>query len=208
MSLNIIKYLRQLRCKAIQYERTDINGVVSDSFFTRNARRIYCSVISLVLVYLLRQGFSDAFISYTSTILSILIGLFITAMIFSFDKFYQKIDTKTATAKEKLRDTQAYNYSKQFAYITGYNIVLSIFTLVILSLSTLFDELMRKNIFLYQFDINNINQTTLLNFFIMCFVLIQRFLVLYWLTSVMYNTLFLVSSMVQFMIIKIEKDND
>src|SRR5690606_32938469 len=125
MSLNLIKYTRLLKNKAIEYEQKDINGKTSVSFRERYARKLISFIIALVLLFLLKKGFSDIFISYVSTILSIFIGLFITALIFSFDKFYTKKDLKNANAQEKLRDTQSFNFSKQFSFLTGYNIILS-----------------------------------------------------------------------------------
>lgn len=208
MSKRLNKYLIELRYKAIRFERIDINGKSSDNWFINNQRRIICSLVAIMLTSLLPEGFNEQFISYSSTILSILIGLFITAMIFSFDKFYTKIDREKANANEKLWDTQAYNYSMQFAYITGYNIVLSIFTLAVLSLSVFFDVIMSINVWNYHFEFENISLDTFFNFVGLSLLLLQRFVVLYWIACIMYNTLFLVSSMVQYMTVKIDRQDD
>lgn len=208
MPLNLIKYLRQLKNDAIRYERTDLNGNVTTSFFLKNARRITSSVIAVALVIFIKDGFTATFISYASTVLSILIGLFITAMIFSFDKFYEKIDLSTATAKQKLWEIQSYNYSKQFAYITGYNIVLSVLAIAFLTLNALFEKEMSLNVYNYNFTPKHITFQSLITSLGLSLLTVQRFLVLYWIASVMYNTLFLVSSMVKFMTLKLDKNND
>ncbi|MBQ21663.1 MAG: hypothetical protein CMD31_12985 [Flavobacteriales bacterium] len=208
MSKRLNKYLIELRHKAIRFERIDINGKSSDNWFINNQRRIICSLVAIILTSLLVEGFNEQFISYSSTILSILIGLFITAMIFSFDKFYTKIDREKANANEKLWNTQSYNYSMQFAYITGYNIVLSIFTLVVLSLSVFFDVIMSINVWGYHFEFDKISADTFLNFIGLSLLLLQRFIVLYWIACIVYNTLFLVSSMVQYMTVKIDRQDD
>jgi hypothetical protein len=208
MPLNLIKYLKELRADAIRFERTDLNGTVATSFLLKNARRIVCMSLSICLVIFVEEGFSSNFISYASTVLSVLIGLFISAMIFSFDRFYEKIDLTRANATEKLWDTQSYNYSKQFAYITGYNIVMSIFAIGLLTISALFDAPLSMNPHSYVFTFDNTTTESILTFIFLSLITIQRLLILYWIACVMYNTLFLVSSMVKFMTLKLDRNND
>jgi len=205
MSLNLIKYTRLLRKKAIEYEKKDINGNTSVNFKEKHARKIISSIVSLVLLFLLKKGFSVIFISYVSTILSIFIGLFITALIFSFDKFYIKKDLSKANSQMKLMDIQSFNFSKQFSFLTGYNIILSISTLVLLSLNTLFPEISSINIFKYELNFENIKTQHIVNFIHILIVYTQRFLVLYWLTSIIYLTIFIISSMVNYMSLKIDE---
>lgn len=208
MSLKLSRYLKILRREASRFERTDINNKVDESFSAKYLVKIIFSVISVVLIWLLKDGFSDSFVSYVSSVLSILVGLFITALIFSFDKFYEPNNEEHPDSRIKLWDTQAYNYAKKFAYITSYTIVLSIFTLVLLVVSTLFQAETKLNIFEYSFcleclrakDVNSLQV-----FVIALFVIAQRFFVLYWLLKIMYNTLFIVSSMVQYMTTKIDR---
>ena len=208
MYQELIKYLKILKRQAGRFERTDINNNVDDSFKAKYLVKIVFVIISVVLVFLLKNGFSDSFVSYVSSVLSILVGLFITALIFSFDKFYEPSKEENPNSRIKLWETQAYNYAKKFAYITSYTIVISIFTLVILILSTLFKKETQLNIFELKFcfgciSFNDFDWIKL--FGISLFVTIQRFLVLYWLLRIMYNTLFIVSSMVQYMTTKIER---
>ena len=54
-------------------------------------------------------------------------------------------------------------------------------------------------------DYKLIGWENLILFVLVIFVVLQRFLVIYWILSVMYNTVFVVSSMVNFMIIKIDR---
>jgi len=208
MYQELIKYLRILRKEASRFERTDINNKVDISFNSKYLVKIVFVLISIGLNLLLKNGFSDSFISYVSSVLSILVGLFITALIFSFDKFYEPNKGEYLDSRIKLWETQAYNYAKKFAYITSYTILISIFTLVILALSALFKEATQLNVFNLSFckdciSLNNLNWFKL--FALSLFVLIQRFLVLYWLLRIMYNTLYIVSSMVQYMTTKIDR---
>ena len=234
MSQNLNKYLVGLRREAIRFERMDINGKESTNYFRRHFRRIFCFVFAGTVFIFIPSGFSQNFISYASTVLSILVGLFITAIIFSFDKFYSNLikelsdyditikrdgsDTAKSfevsvkemvhpNATQKLWDTQSHNYSKQFAYLTGYNIILSVLAIALLSFSALFPEFMETNIWNYSYY-EGINGKTAGNFLMVTFIVLQRFLVLYWMLGIMYNTLFIVSSMVNFMIAKIDRSND
>lgn len=232
MPRKLNNFLSDLRTNAKKYGRIDINGEEENAPLDKYGKKIICSLISIVVVLFLKNGFSATFIDYAGTILSILIGLFITALIFSFDKFYslekkkkyniyptQKDTSKQYTIEEekesissteKLLDIQAYNYTKQFSYITGYNIILCIYVLLLLAISSLFEESMSINIFQNTLilDCKQIGVENILLFLLSSFVLVQRFFVLYWMLNVMYNTMFVVSSMVNFMTIKIDRKND
>lgn len=199
MQLKLYRYLLDLRTNAKRFERTDINGKVDNSFFGKNLINLICSLISLVFVYLLKDGFSASFVSFSSKTLAIFIGLFMTAIIFSFNKFYEHSEKEEPNSTEKLWDTQSYNYSKQFAYITSYNIVLCIFVIIALSFNALFEKPLSVNLCEFSFNFQQININSVLLFFELSFVALQRFFVLYWMQKVMYNTLFVVSSMVSFM---------
>lgn len=208
MYQELIKYLRILKKQASRFERTDINNNVDESFSAKYLVKIVFGIISVLLVCLLKSGFSESFVSYVSSVLSILVGLFITALIFSFDKFYEPSNEENPNSRIKLWETQAHNYAKKFAYITSYTIVLSIFTLVILVASALFEKTTQLNVFnlSFCFDcIKNKDFEAIKLFVIAVSVIVQRFLVLYWLLKIMYNTLFIVSSMVQYMTTKIDR---
>jgi len=207
MSLKLNKYLKILRQEASRFERTDINNKVDETFRAKYSVKILFSIVSVVLVFLLKDGFSESFVSYVSSVLSILVGLFITALIFSFDKFYEPSNEENPNSRIKLWETQAHNYAKKFAYITSYTIVLSIFTLVLLAVSALFEKATQLNVFSLSFCLDCVKKdfNALKLFGIAFFVIVQRFLVLYWLLKIMYNTLFIVSSMVQYMTTKIDR---
>lgn len=208
MSLKLNKYLKLLRKEASRFERTDINNKIDESFRAKYLVKFIFSVISVITVYCLESGFSESFVSYVSSVLSILVGLFITALIFSFDKFYEPNNEENLNSRLKLWETQAYNYAKKFAYITSYTIVISVFTLVLIAVSALFEKGTQQNILELSFCyecIANKDLSAFKLFAIATFLLVQRFLVLYWLLKIMYNTLFIVSSMIQYMTTKIDR---
>ncbi|MDR0606668.1 MAG: hypothetical protein LBG80_20545 [Bacteroidales bacterium] len=205
MSIRIFNYVNQLRNKALELERRDINNKEATSFLEKYQRRLICIIPSVLLAWFLKEGFPSSFVEYVSNALSILIGLFSTAIIFSFDKFYDKKDLTNASSVEKLIDVQSYNYTKQFTYITGYSIILCLFALVFLSFSSLFSELANINIYNYKLDFHNITIKKIKYFFVIPAVILQRFLVLYWLSSIIYNTLFVIGSLVKYMTLKMDR---
>ncbi|MEN9917785.1 MAG: hypothetical protein RL662_221 [Bacteroidota bacterium] len=233
MPKKLNNYLSDLRTNAKKYGSIDINGEIDNRFLYRHGKTIICAIISIIVIIFLKNGFSTTFIAYAGTILSILIGLFITALIFSFDKFYssekknkynvypikkdaskqyiiEEEEKDNISSTEKLLDIQAYNYTKQFSYITGYNIILCIYVLLLLAISSLFEGSMNINVFKSTLilDYKQIELENILLLLLSLFVIIQRFFVLYWILNVMYNTMFVVSSMVNFMTIKIDRKND
>lgn len=208
MSLELNKYLKILRKEASRFERTDINNNVDETFRSKYLIKTIFCFISVIIVLLLKNGFSEIFISYVSSVLSILVGLFITALIFSFDKFYEPSTEVSPNSRIKLWETQAYNYAKKFAYITSHTIVLSIFTIVLIAASALFETVMQLNVLSLTFcseSLKDLDINALKLFVIALFVIVQRFFVIYWLLRIMYNTLFIVGSMVQYMTTKINR---
>lgn len=208
MYQELIKYLRILKKEASRFERTDINNNVDESISAKYFVKILFFIISTGMFWLLKSGFSESFVSYVSAVLSILVGLFITALIFSFDKFYEPTNEQNPNSRIKLWETQAYNYAKKFAYITSYTIVLSIFTLVFLAISALFVKETQLNVFNLSicFDCISFEDFSSLKLGVLAFfVVAQRLLVVYWLLKITFNTLFIVSSMVQYMTSKIDR---
>lgn len=206
MSQELNKYLKILIKESNRFERTDVNNKVNESFRAKYGLKLVFLIITVILIFLLKSGFSNEFISFVSSVLSILVGLFITALIFSFDKFYEPNKSEETNSRIKLWDTQAYNYAKKFAYITSKTIVVSIVTLVALILSTLFKESFDLNLFEYTFiDEKDELFEGILTGIILVSNFIQRFIVIYFLLRIMYNTLFIVTSMVQYMTTKIDR---
>src|SRR3954447_6236702 len=116
-------------------------------------RRSLLVVLCIVVGVTVGDGFSDTFLTFVSTALTILVGLFITALIFSFDKFYKE-PVGELDSEQKIWDTKSYNYSKRFAFITGYTIVLSIFALILLTLNAAYSGLFKVNVMQLQLRVD------------------------------------------------------
>lgn len=205
MSLNLIKHIVKVVTEAKKLENIDINNKIDDSFYAAYGKSILFTIITLLLIYLLENGFNEKFINLISSSLSILIGLFITSLIFSFDKFYEPIKYENPNSREKLWENQDYNYSKIFSYITAYTILLSIFVLILVVPNTLELYKMNYNLNNLEFSFVNVNIDSITLFIKGTALFTQRFLVIYCLIEILYNTLFIVSSMVNHIRAKIER---
>lgn len=210
------------------YECEDINGDKINSFWKRNKRIMLCSVLSMVLTLFTPGGLTQDFVSLASTILSILVGLFLTTLIFALDKFYtpskkqiedyeislteKEIDRdiglsikpiEEVTTRKNTWEKQAYYFSKQFVYMTGANIVFAIWSILLLLINTLFFEFLSVNPMAYTFEISN--WSNVISFIHILATILLRFGIIYLILIVLYNTIYVVSSMVNYMTAKIER---
>lgn len=188
--------------------KKDINGVDVTGWWNLNVIKLFIGVSSILIVVVKGGGFSSGFLDFVTSYLSILIGLFITALIFSFDKFYEVKDTDEAemiknNAKLRIWDAQTYNYTKKFAFMTSQTIVISVFVLLIVALENLFPSLSNYNIRNYQLlNYKEWNFEAIKLFVTGSVATVFRFLTIYWLLTIMTNTLYIVSGMVDYMIKK------
>ena len=201
MLLELNKYLIKLYKKTCKYRRTKIEGNVDKTFWGKYLIRFISLTLSLLILFYLPKGFPDSFIEHISGILSILVGLFITALIFSFDKFYSK-KKDLQQYNDKLNDTLDFNFTKIFTNITSYTIVLSIFCIVIVSLYILFNEWFNLDLEKSQLSLKQIDYNYTLQLLIVCIV---RLLIIYTLINIIYNTIFIVVTMNDYMNKKLDK---
>ena len=187
----LIKYLKIIRDKSHKYDRTDINGheVKSSKIFLR---QVLFVLITIVLFLFSLDGFSERLLEYCVSALSILTGLFITVLVF----VSEKIPNKESNNENKL-----YNYYKQFSFIIGRTTVLSVFCLIIIffliQIGTSYNPF--EYIIAHQIDIESV-----FLFFKITINLVLRFLFIYWMIRIFYNTLFAVSSLTN--IINLKKE--
>src|SRR5690554_3611496 len=191
MFLKLSKYVRELYLKSFKYKRTDINGEIDKSGCSKYLMRGLFIVISLVILFVIPKGYSNDFIEHISGILAILVGLFITTLIFSFEKFYTKKKISDRF-DEKLKDTQDYNFTKIFTNLTSYTILLSILAIILVSIYVLFKDYFSFDISNVEFNIKECNTSLTVRFFIVSFV---RILTFYSLLNILYNTVFVVVTM-------------
>ena len=197
----LIKYLKIIRDKSHKYDRTDINGheVKSSKIFLR---QVLFVLITIVLFLFSLDGFSERLLEYCVSALSILTGLFITVLVFVSEKIPNKeSNNENISAKERTKKIQLYNYYKQFSFIIGRTTVLSVFCLIIIffliQIGTSYNPF--EYIIAHQIDIESV-----FLFFKITINLVLRFLFIYWMIRIFYNTLFAVSSLTN--IINLKKE--
>lgn len=165
-------------------------------------RQVLFVLITVVLLLTSLDGFSERLLEYCVSALSILTGLFITVLVFVSEKIPNKdtINVNTS-AKERTRKIQLYNYYKQFSFMIGRTTVLSVFCLIIIffliQIGTSYNPF--EYIVAHQIDIESI-----FLFFKITINLVLRFLFIYWMIRIFYNTLFAVSSLTN--IINLKKE--
>lgn len=216
-------FLGYIYGEARQSEIKDINGNIK-SFLSKNCRIILGIIISTGLLLLVPSGYDDSFLQLVTTIVSIFIGLFLTALVFALDKFYKpnhcKIgdynleilhknqlskyelsldEIKHLNAQEKNFQKQSYRYLKQFVVLIGKCVIVSVWTLVLVCLYVIFVDYFRIDIYEY---------ICMKNWYIRIpIIVIVRFLISYYMIEIFYNTIRIISSMVNFMMAKFEKES-
>lgn len=73
--------------KARESETLDINNQ-RKSFVRRNGRFLLAYPLTVFVLFSLSEGYNNEFLQLGASILAILIGLFLTALVFALDKFY------------------------------------------------------------------------------------------------------------------------
>lgn len=188
----MIRYLRIIREKARQLEQVDINGKEikpSKLYF----RWFLFAVITLLLLFVTINGFSERLLEYCVSALSILIGLFITILVFVSEKIPNKKENNgDFSAKERANDIQLYNFYKQFSFMIGRTTVLSVYCLIVVFF--LIQIGVSYNPFDYSF-VSKINAESVCLFFKILINVTLRILFIYWMIRIFYNTLFAVSSL-------------
>ena len=115
-------------------------------------------------------------------------------------KYELSIDEiKHLNAQEKKFQRQAYRYLKQFVVLIGKCVIVSIWTLLLVCLYVIFVDYFRIDIYEY---------ICMKNWYIRIpIIVIVRFLISYYMIEIFYNTIRIISSMVNFMIAKFEKES-
>ena len=214
--------------KARELEKLDINNK-KKSFLRRNSRYFFSIPLCLMFVIILTRGYSNDFLQLSASILSILIGLFITALVFALDKFYiprinnfgdynveikEKEEIKNfeisidkitnESANDKLWQKQSLYYVQKFNVLVGKSVIVGVMALALICINVIFFDFFSIDISDYELSME-LNVNTLLNFISLLIVSLVRFIICYYMIEVFYNTINIISSMVNFMSVRIKK---
>lgn len=213
--------------KARESETLDINNR-RKPFIRRNGRLLLSYPLSFIVLLTLPAGYNNDFLQLGASILAILIGLFLTALVFALDKFYipprkkdgdYRVETtendqtrsieisveeiKYENALEKLWQKQSLYYVQQFNVLVGKNVIVGIWALALIC-----TYVMYYNFFSVRLDDYSFVEITLPSIFLflkLLLIIAGRFFICYFLIEMFYNTVRIISSMVNFMSIRIQR---
>ena len=213
--------------KARESETLDINNR-RKPFIRRNGRLLLSYPLSFIVLLTLPAGYNNEFLQLGASILAILIGLFLTALVFALDKFYippkkkdgdYRLETTEndqtrsieisveeivyENAQEKLWQKQSLYYVQQFNVLVGKNVIVGIWALALIC-----TYVMYYNFFSVRLDDYSFVEITLPSIFLflkLLLIIAGRFFICYFLIEMFYNTVRIISSMVNFMSIRIQR---
>lgn len=213
--------------KARESETLDINNQ-KKSFLRRNCRFLLAYPLTVFVLFSLSEGYNNEFLQLGASILSILIGLFLTALVFALDKFYIPPKKKSGdykldlteneqirnieisidevvfeNAREKLWQKQSFYYVQKFNVLVGKSVLVSIWALVLICINVMYSSFFSVN--LANYTTAPITLQSFLIFLKLLSVITVRFLICYFMIEVFYNTIGIISSMVNFMSVRIKK---
>lgn len=197
-------------------------------FIRRNGRLLLSYLLSFIVLLTLPAGYNNDFLQLGASILAILIGLFLTALVFALDKFYippkkkdgdYRLETTEndqtrsieisveeivyENAQEKLWQKQSLYYVQQFNVLVGKNVIVGIWALALIC-----TYVMYYNFFSVSLDDYSFVEITLPSIFLflkLLLIIAGRFFICYFLIEMFYNTVRIISSMVNFMSIRIQR---
>ncbi len=212
--------------KARESEALDINNK-RKSFVLRNVRYLLALPLSIIILLTLPAGYNNEFLLLGASVLAIFIGLFLTALVFALDKFYiprkkkgkdYKLDMTEnglsrnveisideiliENAREKNWHRQSLYYVQKFNVLVGKSVLVGIWALALICINVLYFKNFNVNVADYSFV--PITIPSLMTFFKLLFILIVRFFICYFMIEVFYNTIMIISSMVNFMSVRIK----
>ena len=213
--------------KARESETLDINNQ-RKSFVRRNGRFLLAYPLTVFVLFSLSEGYNNEFLQLGASILAIFIGLFLTALVFALDKFYippkkKSMDYKLdliengesrnvevsinevvfENAREKLWQKHSFYYVQKFNVLVGKSVIVGIWALALICINVMYFEFFRVDIADYTFV--PITTHSILTFGKILLIIIVRFLICYYMIEVFYNTIRIISSMVNFMSVRIKK---
>lgn len=150
--------------------------------------------LSFVFVLTKPSGLNNEIIDYLLSSLSIMTGLFLALIVIIYDKF-KDLDFKAKDDDEKINKIKSWNYLCQFNSLTSYAILLSLIVIFILIGSLLFGHPTKLVEIHFVKGVSQINWILTIQ---VIFVLLIRFLTVYFLLDFFIITIYAISSLFQF----------
>lgn len=220
-------FIQFVYSKARESETLDINNQ-RKSFLRRNIRYIISYPLTILVLLSLPAGYNKDFLQLGASILAILIGLFLTTLVFALDKFYvppkkksgdfslnltEKDETRNIEisfdeilfedAREKYWQKLSLYYVQKFNVLVGKSVIVGIWALALICIYVIYFNLFSINIWNYSFV--TITLPSIFLFIKLLLITTIRFLICYYMIEMFYNTIRIISSMVNYMSVRIQK---
>ena len=213
--------------KARESETLDINNR-RKPFIRRNGRLLLSYPLSFVVLLTLPAGYNNDFLQLGASILAILIGLFLTSLVFALDKFYippkkkdgdYRLETTEnehtrsieisveeivyENAQEKLWQKQSLYYVQKFNVLVGKNVIVGIWALALICTYVMYFDFFSIRLDDYSFVA--ITSPSIILFLKLLLITATRFFICCFMIEMFYNTIRIISSMVNFMSVRIQR---
>lgn len=206
--LKISHYISVLFKEGTVWEHKGLlpSSTVSETLIKRYSwqKRVILSIPALMILYFLKSGFSNDFMNYVMTALSIFIGLFTNLIIVLYQRFstIPKSSAPNQTSHlNVLNNTKIKNFIRQFTFVTGKNLLIATVVIILISIFMLFKSLATVNIFDYSFIHSKaeINLTSVILFLKSTIAITLRFFIIYALIDFAILLLFSLGSLFAFL---------
>ena len=220
-------FIHYVFSEARKSETLDINNG-EKTFVQRNGKYLLAYPITFFVLCTLSEGFSNDFLQLGASILSIFIGLFLTSLVFALDKFYIRTNNNLGdyrlyvnenelnrnieisidkiefqNAQDKLWQKQSLYYVQKFNVLVGKSVIVGIWALALICVNVMYSSFFSVD--LANYTTAPITLQSFLIFLKLLSVIVVRFLICYFMIEVFYNTIGIISSMVNFMSVRIKK---
>lgn len=197
-------------------QKVDINGQITTKKYFTQTQKVGV-FFSIIVVVLLRKGFSENFAGFVISFLSIYIGLFTSIVINLFDKSKgiivsikeeeAKIVNGTADLILLAKLKKGRNYLIQFTGLSAYAILLATLVVILLLMVLLFPNL-AIDIYGYKFvNWRNLTIESILTFLAQLVIVLHRYFILYLLFNFFVITIYSISSYFNFISSEYKLDN-
>lgn len=204
--------LKDLLKEAFYYQYADISDTEEQIvkkkpklFFTKI--QWFIILFAILVNIVIRTGYNLDFCGYVISGLSLFVGIFFTFIIALYDKF-NAIDFsqyRISVSEDKCNlGVRLKNYFKKTTVLSLYLILLSIVCILFLSCTLLFDSFLNQDINLLEI-FQNIRAISIIYFFKALVILLYRSIVFYFLIDFVLITIYLTSSIYDFIISEYNK---
>ncbi|KYH07088.1 hypothetical protein A1704_21805 [Chryseobacterium cucumeris] len=200
---NVKQLLKPLIKKGQEWQFIDING-------NDKKPKYYFSDVQWVIIFTcigsqfqLTKGLSGDVVGYIMSAFSISVSLFMSLLVSIFDKFENTdLSLRNTTDEDEIRLIHKKNFFKRFISITSYLVILSIFIIILCSLTYFFNT---NNEISYHYFTVQWNEIDVLTTVRNILILLYRCTLYYFLLTYLFLTLFVAGSAYEYYISEIDR---